>query len=563
MDVLPVLLLLLSSAVCSECVRCFAGFNLTLGQCSREVGDVNQKECCQNPDYGFLTEDGSCQSCGVQTWSPWSSWSHCNVLCGEGVRQRSRKCFGVLTPECHDPPDTLETEACDGTCCDAKGWSSWNAWSSCSVTCGVGGVRKRERVCSSPPDCHLSCIGLLAETEPCPNVKTCPVHGSWSPWAPWSGCSGTCIDNDIIPHKSRQRSCSSPAPSTDTEPPGDSCSGSDSEVSGCTELPNCPVHGNWGEWALPGPCSSACGEGLQMSVRLCDNPAPNYGGKYCEGTNARTQECRSQCPVHGFWTGWSAWSDCSSSCATKGNTPMRSRSRSCSNPAPSSSPRGKDCMGNGEMMEKCANIPPCSVDGGWTPWSPFTPCPVTCGVGAQHSHRSCTNPAPQHGGKACDGEAHQRRTCSTAVHCPVHGSWSEWTSWTDCIYRFGVNKPINCKKMQGKQNRERECLHRAHNGSFCIGTEQFETRGCYSIGGCLLKGNWQGWGDWSLCRPACGGNPIRFRRKICEIDYSIYNNRENRIAYHGKPTPDCDNLPEGEVGFERKPCHNVPPCAVG
>lgn len=56
------------------------------------------------------------------------------------------------------------------------------------------------------------------------------------------------------------------------------------------------VHGNWGEWALPGPCSSACGEGLQMSVRLCDNPAPNYGGKYCEGTNARTQECRSQCP---------------------------------------------------------------------------------------------------------------------------------------------------------------------------------------------------------------------------------------------------------------------------
>lgn len=56
----------------------------------------------------------------------------------------------------------------------AKGWSSWNAWSSCSVTCGVGGVRKRERVCSSPPDCHLSCIGLLAETEPCPNVKTCP-----------------------------------------------------------------------------------------------------------------------------------------------------------------------------------------------------------------------------------------------------------------------------------------------------------------------------------------------------------------------------------------------------
>ncbi|MED6284808.1 hypothetical protein CHARACLAT_022756, partial [Characodon lateralis] len=98
------------------CVRCFGSFDLTTGECSTDLGEVNQDECCQNPQYGYKVEDGSCQSCGSPTWSPWSSWSFCNVLCGEGVKQKSRTCHGI--GECENPLAKLQTDVCNGTCCN-------------------------------------------------------------------------------------------------------------------------------------------------------------------------------------------------------------------------------------------------------------------------------------------------------------------------------------------------------------------------------------------------------------------------------------------------------------
>lgn len=64
-----------------------------------------------------------------------------------------------------------------------------------------------------------------------------------------------------------------------------------------------------------------------------------------------------------------------------------------------------------------------SVDGLWGSWSPFTPCPVTCGVGPQVSVRRCDSPAPNHGGKPCPGEGRRISICTTNVHCP--GTWTE------------------------------------------------------------------------------------------------------------------------------------------
>ena len=52
-----------------------------------------------------------------------------------------------------------------------------------------------------------------------------------------------------------------------------------------------------------------------------------------------------------------------------------------------------------------------AVDGGWSIWSSWTPCPVTCGVGDQARMRSCTKPAPQSGGKQCAGVAKETKQC--------------------------------------------------------------------------------------------------------------------------------------------------------
>ncbi|XP_017285004.1 properdin [Kryptolebias marmoratus] len=557
---------LLVSVERSECVRCFGVFNLNSGECEAEIGEVDQDDCCQNPNYGYETEDGTCQSCGLPTWSPWSSWSFCNILCGDGVRQRSRKCFGI--GECEKDQDKLHVEPCNGTCCSDTGWGSWLPWTPCSISCGGQGVRKRVRVCSSPPACQSRCTGSSEEMEACEAPNKCPVHGSWSSWGVWSPCSGSCINDQQgsanMFSRERQRSCTNPAPSADTNPQGNSCPGDFSQRQSCSELPNCPVDGSWGAWSAPGPCSVTCGKGLQLSLRNCNSPAPKYGGKMCEGMSTMSTVCESPCPVHGFWTGWSNWGECSSSCVPQNQPSFRTRHRSCSNPAPSPNPRGQACEGEDTQRVNCDFLPHCPVNGNWGSWLPYTSCPVTCGVGLQVSVRRCDNPSPEHGGHPCPGEERKTAICSTNVHCPVNGVWSEWTQWSKCTYPFG-NKDIRCKTTGGKQSRERSCLHRAHNGSFCQGDNQLDSRVCYDVHNCrTLKGTWDGWGAWNYCNPSCGEDSRRVRFLTCKPDYSNYRKTIGRqheeAAFSGTPKPDCGPIPDGLNKHEFQDCRNIPPC---
>ncbi|XP_053421373.1 A disintegrin and metalloproteinase with thrombospondin motifs 1 [Nycticebus coucang] len=58
-----------------------------------------------------------------------------------------------------------------------------------------------------------------------------------------------------------------------------------------------PVHGSWGQWGPWGDCSRTCGGGVQYTMRECDNPVPQNGGKYCEGKRVRYRSCNIEdCP---------------------------------------------------------------------------------------------------------------------------------------------------------------------------------------------------------------------------------------------------------------------------
>ena len=58
-----------------------------------------------------------------------------------------------------------------------------------------------------------------------------------------------------------------------------------------------------------------------------------------------------------------------------------------------------------------------AIDGGYTAWSSWGPCSVSCDKGTQRRSRTCTNPPPFAGGKTCVeqtlGPAEETQECET------------------------------------------------------------------------------------------------------------------------------------------------------
>ena len=52
------------------------------------------------------------------------------------------------------------------------------------------------------------------------------------------------------------------------------------------------------------------------------------------------------------------------------------------------------------------------VHGNFTVWSGWSNCSVTCGSGFKYRTRNCTNPAPENGGNNCNGEHTNTTDCS-------------------------------------------------------------------------------------------------------------------------------------------------------
>ncbi|XP_023213276.1 hemicentin-1-like isoform X2 [Centruroides sculpturatus] len=114
------------------------------------------------------------------------------------------------------------------------------------------------------------------------------------------------------------------------------------------------VDGNWAHWNEWSPCSRSCGAGTRIRKRMCDSPAPNNGGRYCLGLSQQTDYCNNNhCPIHGGWSTWSSWGECSATCSGG----QRKSFRTCTNPTPSQG--GRPCVGPSYKTEFC-NVQSCS-----------------------------------------------------------------------------------------------------------------------------------------------------------------------------------------------------------
>ena len=120
-----------------------------------------------------------------------------------------------------------------------------------------------------------------------------PIDGEWSAWGEYSSCTKTCGTGQ----KSRSRTCSNPAPSNG----GSNCKGSSFEsivcnTDACSAISS-PINGHWSEWGEYSSCTQTCGTGSKSRTRTCTNPAPSGGGSKCVGSSSETADCNSNtCP---------------------------------------------------------------------------------------------------------------------------------------------------------------------------------------------------------------------------------------------------------------------------
>ncbi|XP_067653612.1 SCO-spondin-like isoform X2 [Haliotis asinina] len=466
---------------------------------------------------------------GFTLWTQWTTPS-CGITCGlrtDVTRTRTRSCT--------NPAPSNGGQTCVGSILDSLpvtcsfspcpvdgGLTQWTQWTTatCGITCGTRTdvVRTRTRSCTNPPPSNggQDCTGTLIENQPItcvfPACNT-PINGGYTLWTQWTtpSCGITCGSTSSIV-RSRFRSCTSPVPRFG----GQQCFGGTLQtiLQPCIFNP-CPVNGGltlWTQWTNP-PCGITCGTRTDVTrtrIRSCSNPAPSNGGLTCSGNllEVLPQACSfSQCPVNGGLTLWSQWTDapCGITCGTRTDV-VRTRSRSCTNPPPSSG--GQDCTGNlVETVPQTCVFPACDspVTGGYMQWSQWTnpPCGITCGSRFNvysSRFRFCTNPFPRFGGPACSGETIETRLQQCVLSpCPVNGGLTQWSQWTNpvCGITCGTRTDVT-------RTRTRSCTNPAplNGGATCTGGLLEVQPVTCSFTPCPVNGGLTQWTQWT--NPDCG-----------------------------------------------------------
>ncbi|MCL4127594.1 UNVERIFIED_CONTAM: hypothetical protein GTU68_036498, partial [Idotea baltica] len=272
-----------------------------------------------------------------------------------------------------------------------------------------------------------------------------------------------------------------------------------------------PVDGGWGPWSKWASCrQSGSPDDCLCRQRECNAPEPARGGIGCSGSNTEV----SNCTVHGGWTAWSAWSQCSATCGIA----VKTRRRTCTNPTPQHG--GRVCVGLETTEIYCHTLPPCPqythmpVDGGWSEWGSWGGCSSQCGKGTRRRSRTCSQPPPQHGGRECPFCGHEVEEC-VGRKCPSVGAVSDWSPWME------LKKSPN----EVLQRRFRvECSAKVtRKGAVDVsaGAPFSQDRTCANDGTCsdpfgseFSDGGWSDWSEWSACDHPCGGGR-QHRKRTC------------------------------------------------
>ncbi|XP_031569460.1 uncharacterized protein LOC116303960 [Actinia tenebrosa] len=232
------------------------------------------------------------------------------------------------------------------------------------------------------------------------------------------------------------------------------------------------IDGKYSEWSAWSACGKSCGQSSQSRTRVCD-PAPQGGGAACSGPNTETKSCfvLEHCPVDGGFSDYAAWGDCSRSCGGG----FQLKYRTCTNPAPQYG--GKPCVGTLVEAQAC-NDKCCPVDGQWSYYGSWSECKD----GKQSRTRKCNNPAPSCGGKDCEGgagAATQTRDCPPPSPCVYESMLTLSNRELETGEFQSKDNEIRKSCKSGTQSRTRTCTNPApaNGGKKCVG-DSSQSRVC-------------------------------------------------------------------------------------
>ncbi|KAK7877414.1 hypothetical protein WMY93_031877 [Mugilogobius chulae] len=390
-----------------------------------------------------------------------------------GYRTEDGECHSCSSPTWSN---WSEWSQCTTLCGRGRRWSQWSPWSPCSVSCGEGGVMKRTRKCSERPECALACTGATEETKEC-EVTTCPMV-----------------------------------------PPGNGCLGDGVQTQPCSELPHCAVDGGWGSWSDLGPAPCRVGWGSSSASDHVTSPPLSMEDATVRARAPGAPSARApvQCPASGraglsgptapghvhlmeewLHTGPGTESALTQAEVTRVRGPLRRRAPVLVSATARCTVRGVLVLLlslSGHLWAGCSGVHPLLRQ----------PCPQT----------------------RWPGLPRRQQTLPDVQHQPVLSSgWSVVgvVVLGPCLEVFDPTYNLRCEPTGGSQSRERICLHRALGGAACPAGPLSETRVCYDVSGCYVKGQWAGWEPWSQCIPPCGDRSKRSRKTKCQPDFKNYS----------------------------------------
>ncbi|KAM7121113.1 LOW QUALITY PROTEIN: SCO-spondin-like [Molossus nigricans] len=477
------------------------------------------------------------------------------------------------------------------------GWSCWSPWLSCQ-----GGRSLRSRSCSSPPPKNggAPCAGERHHTRLCnpmPCGEGCPAGTEVVSCA--NCCPRRCSDLQEGTACQDGQACQ---PGCQAAAAPRVCQG----LSGCWAGPR-KQHSSGG---LPPPGSleqdSSC-----LPIGHWES-TDAQGRSWAPGRHQDAQAGRLSCtaqpcppPAHCAWSRWSAWS----ACCLCGPGGKQSRFRCPPHPAgvpepalsaaslPTPVPAWWPPPHRGGQLEAGpvpAVLPPpvpqrsppalwasapsdpsgltcvLPVSGAWTPRSPCSDCPVSCGGGNQVRTRVCVASAPPHGGPPCLGPHTQTQHC---VRQPCGGLLDAcfWGPWGPCSRSCGPGLASGSGSCRGRPPCSGTFLHLDTQACYLgpcpgegVGVEQLDSWS--SRTGCSCQVLVQQ--HYGLLRPVWGGN--QGGGAPCTYQDGCFRPCLIRNCSEDSCTPPfefqaCGSPSTGlcATHLSRELCQDLPPCQPG